>query len=68
MRYVLIRLKESQRESAYRIYVTDALSCINNDKHMTQRYYDLLHPPAEDNRTGDEIAADVIAKTGIKSR
>lgn len=35
-------------------------------KYMDRRFWDILHPPPEDNRTGDEIAADVLAKTGIR--
>lgn len=37
----------------------------NGGKHMDRRFWDILHPPPEDNCTGDEIAADVIQKGGL---
>ena len=34
--------------------------------YMTAEYTDLVHPKKKDNRTGNEIAADVIRNAGIK--
>ena len=33
---------------------------------MTAEYEDLIKPKKKDNRTGNEIAADVIRNAGIK--
>lgn len=61
-----------QRDTAYRFYVTDALQilCENSAKRsggkmIKARFCDLLQRRAEkpqDTRTGDEIAADILAR------
>lgn len=65
MRYVTARFNNEQRELAYRIYVTDSLQLIPQNSYRTQRFYDLTEKEV-DNRTGDEIALDVIKKAGLK--
>lgn len=37
-------------------------------KTLTISYDDYMHPKPVDNRTGDEIAVDVITKLGLKLR
>lgn len=66
MRYTATRYKREKREEAYRFYVTDSLSYGPQNKYITQRYADLIKPKATDNRSGDEIAADVIRTLGLK--
>lgn len=34
--------------------------------HPAERWIDLIEPKAADNRTGDEIAAEVIKNAGLK--
>lgn len=65
MRYVKARLEQEQREMAYRLYVTDSLQNIPQQKFMTKRFADVIINKPEDTRTGDEIAAEVIAKAGL---
>lgn len=72
MRYALARYKTYQREVAYRIYVTDCLRMITENtarfakgSYMKGRYADILKEPVRDNRTGEEIAAEVIQKAGL---
>lgn len=55
-----------QKELAYRIYITDSLYYHAENKRISKRFYDVINPPAEDNRSGDEIALDVINKLGLK--
>lgn len=57
-------------ERQYRAYLTDALMIMTENtakfaggKHMTQHWYDQFKPV--DNRTGEEIAADVIKNAGL---
>lgn len=54
----------------YRIYVANSLRTIakNGGSYPTDYYYDLLHPKAKDNRTAEQIVADVIrkAKEGVE--
>ena len=33
---------------------------------MKYRYYEILHPESVDNRSGDEIVADVISRLGLE--
>lgn len=65
MRYVVARYKMEQREMAYRIFVTDSLQLIPQNKYLTTRYKDSIKTKKKDNRTGDEIAADVIKRAGL---
>ena len=55
------------------MYVTDALKLLGENSaryaggsHMTQRWVGVITPKKQDTRTGAEIAADVIKKTGLK--
>lgn len=66
MRYVLAKYKEKQEELAYRIYLTDSLYYQSEGKRLTTRYMDMIKPKPVDNRTGDEIAYDVIKRLGLK--
>lgn len=63
--YAIKRLDE---EEAYRYYVTDCLYYLRRDKTLSRRFYDMVKNPVAkaDNRTGDEIAADLIKKMGLK--
>ncbi len=54
------------------MYVTDALSVIAENtsryaggSHMAVRWYDAINPHTEEERTGAEIAADVIRRAGL---
>lgn len=69
----MARLEKQAKANAFRIYVTDALQVIaentakiNGGKTLKKRYYDLLHPQPVDNRSGEEIALDVIKKLGLE--
>ena len=72
MRYAVARYKTYQREVAYRIYVTDCLRMMTENtarfakgNYITKRYADFLKKPVCENKTGEEIAADVIKKAGL---
>lgn len=39
-----------------------------NNQRYTVMYNDILHPKAVDNRTGEEIADDVIKNVGLKQK
>ena len=66
------RYKREQEEKAYRVYVTDALRLTveNTAKYaggsyIKSRYIDVIEPKKVDNRTGDEIVADIIKRAGL---
>ena len=73
MRYVLAQYRRGQEDKAYRIYVTDALRLISENtassvggKYITARFADVIAPPKEeDNRTCEEITAEIIARCGL---
>jgi hypothetical protein len=73
MRYATARFNQHQRDLAYRIYVADCLRmATENTAKMSQgsytaaRFYDIINPKPVDNRSGNEIAADIIKRAGIE--
>ena len=73
MRYAIARFNHHQRDLAYRIYVTDCLRIISENtakicggSYITAKFADIINPKPVDNRTGDEIAADIIKLAGIE--
>ena len=73
MRYAMARYQSQQRDLAYRIYVTDCLRIISentakigNGSYITAKFADIINPKQVDNRTGEEIAADIIKQAGIE--
>lgn len=84
MRYVEARLKQKQRDEAYRIYVTDALKAISENtskfaggQYMNKRYVDDFLPEPtekeekeviEDTRTPELFARDMLKRAIKKAR
>ena len=73
MRYAMARFNQHQRDLAYRIYVTDCLRILSENtakvgggSYITAKFSDIINPKPEDNRTGEEIAADIIKRAGIE--
>ena len=73
MRYAMARYQSQQRDLAYRIYVTDCLRIISENtakmgggSYITAKFADIINPKHTDNRTGEEIAADIIKMAGIE--
>jgi hypothetical protein len=68
----MARYVEYQKGMAYRIFVTDAL--YENAEHLmipsTERWIDIISPEKheEEERSGDEIAMDVIKNAGLVVR
>lgn len=65
MRYAIARYKESRRDLAYRIFVTESLKLIPQQQYLNIKYTDMISDTPPDTRTGDEIAKDVIEKMGL---
>ena len=68
----MARLNERTKTEAYRIYVTDALRVVAENtarfasgNYIKARYADMIEPKKQDNRTGDEIVADIIKRAGL---
>lgn len=63
------------KERLYQTYITDTLKCLNDNlakviggTSIKARYYDLLEAGSqkESEKTGDEIALEIIRKAGLK--
>lgn len=66
-------LNSQMVERSYRAYITDSLGVIGENTaksvggaYIQSRWIDLLEPWRVDIRSGAEIAADVIEKSGLK--
>lgn len=64
-------MRKELEEEAYRIYVTEVaqglLKCMGGS--MNASYHNIIHPPKQDKRSGDEIALDIIRQvTGEEVR
>lgn len=73
MRYAIARYQSQQRDLAYRIYVSECLRMISENaagggggSYMDVKFEDVVNPKPVDNRTGEEIAADIIKRAGIE--
>ena len=73
MRYATARFNQHQRDLAYRIYVTDCLRMVTeNTAKLSQgsytavKFYDIINPNPKDERSGEEIVAEVINKAGLE--
>lgn len=62
------RTKREQRETAYRIYVTDTLQIIAKSlgEYPTKRYAEIYADKPTKDKTGEEIVQEVIRKAGLK--
>ena len=68
----MARINERTKTEAYRIYVTDALRVVAENtarfasgNYIKSRYADVIEPKKQDNRTGDEIVADIFKRAGL---
>ena len=73
MRYAIARYQSQQSDLAYRIYVSDCLRMISENAsscgggpYMAVKFEDIINQKPADNRTGEEIAADIIKRAGIE--
>ena len=60
-------LQELAEQAAFRIYVTDALYCTGSNRHMSQRYADIINEwrKPRETRSAQEIVDDVVTRCGI---
>ncbi len=72
MAYCAAALRREQRHEAWRCYTAELLRlCTNHAGSLCgggcvdMTYWEILHPGPEDDRTGDEIAAEVIRRAGL---
>lgn len=65
LRYVRARFADYRQELAFRNYIADSMFVHGQGKYLTERLHDIMNRKI-DNRSGDEIAADVIHRLGLK--
>jgi hypothetical protein len=65
MRYVNSRIWEHQREEAYRIYISESLRLLPQNKYIQKPYYEIIQPQTAQNVSGDEVAVDIITRAGL---
>lgn len=74
VQYCISLFRERQEKLLYQTYVTDALMAITNNifhafggAEIKMRYFDIAKSEQveTDERTGDEIAADIISRAGL---
>lgn len=65
--------KKEQEDKAVRIYYAECLRIITENtakmgggSYITVKLDDILNPKQVENRTGEEIAADIIKRAGIE--
>lgn len=65
-------LKQERRAQAYEAYVAECLrlcceniASITKGKYIPKTWIELCEPQAKDDRTGDEVASDVIIRLGL---
>ena len=73
MRYAIARFNQHRRDLAYRFYVSECLRMIGENtakvgggSYMTAKFEEIIRPKPADNRTGEELAADIIKRAGIE--
>ena len=74
MRYVVSKYKEQQKEMAYRIYVTECLRVITENtakqgggSYINKPFADVIGSnKPKDERTADEIIADITKRAGLE--
>lgn len=65
LRYVEARIAEDREEYAYKAYMTDGIQLAPQSKYIVARWCDLIAQKTIDNRSGDEIAMDIITRAGL---
>ena len=59
--------KEKKRQEVFNVYLTDCLAGILIGRGAKiKRYYDILHPAKNDNRSPNEIVDNITNRAGIR--
>lgn len=68
--HVVAEYNDKVQKRLYRCYTTDMLKAIAEGMGATvgSRFMDLFNNEPQDERTGDEIALDIIKRAGLKGK
>lgn len=62
---MLAKCQQDDEEFSFRVYMTEIVRLRGENKTLRKSWLDIIDPKPVDNRSGDEIAMDVIKKTGL---
>ena len=68
IRYAVARLNRHVAELSYRYYFTELMRLQGEGKTYSVSFRDLMDPEPTDDRTAEEIAADVTSMAGLEVR
>lgn len=60
--YCEARYARDLQERTFRVYVTEAIRLNGQNKAITAKWHEIAWPGKVDERTGDEIALDLLAR------
>jgi hypothetical protein len=63
---VIAKFNSHVEDEMFRTYMASILYWQGQGKTLTVTYDEFKHPKPVDNRTGDEIAVDIISKLGLR--
>lgn len=73
LRYATSKATVSVHDKAYRAYMSEGLRMISETtakryggSYLAVKLDDIMHPKPKDERTGEEIAAELFSRMGIK--
>lgn len=68
MKYAKARFEDYNEDFIYKLYIADSINLIPDQKKLVERFINILHPKIEDNRSGDDIALEVIKDLGLRMK
>ena len=66
MRYVRAKIDEDGERLSFRAYVTDSLRLKGEGKYIPERWIEIIEPQRRDDRSAEQIAADIMAGAGLR--
>lgn len=63
---MIAKFNSHVEDEMFRTYMASILYWQGQGKTLTVTYDEFKHPKPVDNRTGDEIAVDIISKLGLR--
>ena len=59
------KCEQDDEERSFRLYMTEIVRLYGENKTLTKSWLDIIDPKPVDNRSGDEIAVQVVQDTGL---
>ena len=65
MRYVSARIKTEDRDTLYKVYMSDTLFQYAHNKMLGERFVDILNRKPQPKKTAQEIVDETLLKAGL---